>query len=587
MFRWVFALGSMALAASLMSCSAGDPATDDGDLDTTQQGATKCAGGVNGDGIYCTSACKCNAGEGDCDAPADCNTGLVCGNDNGLNFGLSASTDVCVKSHCTNHVLDVGAGETGVDCGGADCGTCSSCTGTNGGAEFCSSVCPCSSGQGDCDNDQQCQSGLTCATGKGNQWGFTTQIDICLPAHCSNGVQEAGQGETGVDCGGTCGTCPSCPANNTNNSCGPICRCAAGWGDCDGDAQCQTGLVCAVGVGAQWGLNAAFDVCVLPHCNNGQQDAAQGETGVDCGGADCAACPAAATPSTSCTTAVNACGPLGTENCCAVASVPGATFSRSYDAVGFTDSSNTATVSTYFLDKFEVSVGRFRKFVEAYDAWHGASNPASGAGAHPTISGSGWNSAWTLAADAATLKTNLACNALASWTDSAGSNEGKPINCVNYFEAFAFCAWDAGRLPTEAEWNNAAAGGTNQRVYPWSSPSTSTTVDFAHATYSCNADGTSGCAPSDIFQTGSLSAGAGRYGHRDLAGNMWELTLDYYAATYVNPCADCANLTTAQFRVIRGGSFQSSGPNNLRAGARSTHASANRLANVGFRCARQ
>jgi hypothetical protein len=49
-----------------------------------------------------------------------------------------------------------------------------------------------------------------------------------------------------------------------------------------------------------------------------------------------------------------------------------------------------ATVSAYSLDKYPVTVGRFRRFVEAYAA--GA--PAPGNGAHPLIPGSGWDPSW-------------------------------------------------------------------------------------------------------------------------------------------------------------------------------------------------
>src|SRR5256885_1964087 len=70
------------------------------------------------------------------------------------------------------------------------------------------------------------------------------------------------------------------------------------------------------------------------------------------------------------------------------------------------------------------------------------------------------------------------------------ANATLPVNCVSWFEAFAFCAWDGGYLPTEAEWNYAAAGGGDQRAYPWSVPSGTLLIDVAHANYN---PGTSTC----------------------------------------------------------------------------------------------
>src|SRR6185295_9527451 len=124
-----------------------------------------------------------------------------------------------------------------------------------------------------------------------------------------------------------------------------------------------------------------------------------------------------------------------------------------------------------------------------------------------------------------------------------------------------FCAWDGGRLATEAEWNYAAAGGTQQRVYPWSSPAKSTAITPQRASYwvdgtvTCMGDGVAGCTLTDLVPVGTLS-GTGRFGQADLGGNVWEWTRDASNNPYsVNPCTDCSVLTGSSNRVIRGGSF--------------------------------
>src|SRR5580704_6839465 len=55
-----------------------------------------------------------------------------------------------------------------------------------------------------------------------------------------------------------------------------------------------------------------------------------------------------------------------------------------------------------------------------------------------------------------------------TWTETAGSSENLPITEAHWYAAYAFCIWDGGFLPSEAEWNYAAAGGSDQRAYPWS-----------------------------------------------------------------------------------------------------------------------
>ncbi len=253
------------------------------------------------------------------------------------------------------------------------------------------------------------------------------------------------------------------------------------------------------------------------------------------------------------------CGSAGNESCCASILVPGGTYYRSYDGVDFTDMSYPATVADFYLDKYEITVGRFRAFVNAGMGTQ-ASPPASGAGAHPLIANSGWDPSWdaNLAPDTASLESAIKCFSSYTWTDLPGANENKPANCLTWWEAFAFCAWDGGRLATEAEWNYAAAGGNEQRYYPWSSPASSTTIDDTYAVY---------CGGScSIRNVGSKSPkGDGKWGHADLAGNVWEWGLDGWATlSYPPDCDNCAKLAGTANRTIRGGCMGNP-PSYLRA----------------------
>jgi formylglycine-generating enzyme len=320
------------------------------------------------------------------------------------------------------------------------------------------------------------------------------------------------------------------------------------------------------------------------------------QTGSACGGStpecDAGSCKPATGPS--CGTLQKSCGATGDRSCCALDAVSAGSFSRSYDAVSYANASWTATISEFWLDRYEVSVGRFRRFVQSGKSTQ-ANPPVAGSGAHPAIASSGWNSAWSssLASNEVALRAALACDAVfATWTDAPSSNENRPITCVTWFEAFAFCAWDGGRLPTEAEWNRAAAGGSEQRVYPWSSPPGSSAITDLHASYwvnateACMGDGVAGCALSDILPVGHKPLGHGRWGHADLSGNVWEWTLDVYVNPYAQvPCNDCAALSGSSQRVLRGGSFFAN-PSTVLSSKRHFGMPADRYFSAGVRCAR-
>jgi sulfatase modifying factor 1 len=289
------------------------------------------------------------------------------------------------------------------------------------------------------------------------------------------------------------------------------------------------------------------------------------------------------------------CGPSGTTDCCKSSGVPGnavgatsagATFYRSYDTATdlmYPSTAAPATVSDFRLDTYEVTVGRFRAFVNAGMGTQGSA-PTVGAGAHPTLASSGWLTSFTpnLALNKAALSNALFCGTHPNWTDPPAANspnEGLPINCITWFEAMAFCAWDGGYLPTEAEWNYAASGGSEQRAYPWSTPASPLTIDCSYANYSS-------CVLTTNRVGSESPAGDSKWGQADLAGNVFEWALDWYASSYVTPCKDCANLTPAANRVFRGGSVGASALYE-RAATRESRVPTLRQDNVGVRCGRR
>jgi formylglycine-generating enzyme required for sulfatase activity len=146
-----------------------------------------------------------------------------------------------------------------------------------------------------------------------------------------------------------------------------------------------------------------------------------------------------------------------------------------------------------------------------------------------------------------------------TWTDTAGANEDKPINCVNWYDAALFCAWDNARLPSEAEWNYAAAGGGQQRAFPWSVPASDTTLPAKAANVA------SGMVPI----AGGITDHDGLWGHRDLAGGMFEWVFDANGTTDFGcsfPTLKGMDVYTATgshpvevdgvCRVLRGGSWK-------------------------------
>jgi gamma-glutamyl hercynylcysteine S-oxide synthase len=87
----------------------------------------------------------------------------------------------------------------------------------------------------------------------------------------------------------------------------------------------------------------------------------------------------------------------------------------------------------------------------------------------------------------------------------------EPVVHVNFYEAQAYCAYAGRRLPTEAEWEVAATGGTRRR-YPWGEEPPDPERTNLDAWYG------------DVVDVGAFENGDSPFGVRQMLGNVWEWT---------------------------------------------------------------
>lgn len=153
-----------------------------------------------------------------------------------------------------------------------------------------------------------------------------------------------------------------------------------------------------------------------------------------------------------------------------------------------------------------------------------------------------------------------------------------PVAAVSWEEARRYCAWVGGRLPSEAEWQRAAADGNNPAGrFPWGNGDPVCAAGAAGGAQFAACAGETGERAS--VPVGSFAPNS--RGFFDLAGNVWEWTADVHEDTGAAPVVG----GQPHYRVIKGGSFEDPAE-RLEITFHGYYAPAGRYTRFGFRCAR-
>lgn len=199
---------------------------------------------------------------------------------------------------------------------------------------------------------------------------------------------------------------------------------------------------------------------------------------------------------------------------------------------------HTVYLDAYQISKYEITNAQFKVFMDS----DGYTNSAY----------------WTT--DGWTWRTNNSITEPAYWAtglyNSGPGYPNYPVVGVSWYEAYAYCQWIGGHLPTEAQWEKAVRGTDSSNYWSWGSIWDASKCNSVHNT---SPDTFTYSSPVGFF-----SSDRSMYGVYDMTGNVFEWCGDWYGSAFysISPDSNPTGPATGIYRSLRLGAWSSTNSDN-------------------------
>ncbi|MBW1649436.1 MAG: SUMF1/EgtB/PvdO family nonheme iron enzyme [Deltaproteobacteria bacterium] len=228
--------------------------------------------------------------------------------------------------------------------------------------------------------------------------------------------------------------------------------------------------------------------------------------------------------------------------------------------IGDDKTEQTEYLKSFYIDKYEVSNARYKKFLE----WVNENSDKSAR--HPNQPKGKDHTPRYWKKFSPDLLKETGISELQKFDETTFIKDNHPVVGIDWYDAFAYAKWAGKRLPTQKEWEKAARG-TKGNLWPWGNKWVFENCNSGGYEWKGERDGYIYSAPVNSYPNG-----ASPYGVYNMSGNVWEWTADASASDNLK-------------KIIKGGGSESY-PSIVMPSFKKEYEPEYQYFALGFRCAK-